>query len=44
MIRQVLLEAGHELHVLNRVRIKGFGWIARTPDDSNPFRGGTADQ
>jgi len=38
-IRNVLIEAGHELQLLNSIAIRGFGWIARLPDDPHPVRG-----
>ena len=38
-IRDVLLDAGHELSLLNSVPVEGFGWITREPGRSLPLRG-----
>jgi aminoglycoside phosphotransferase (APT) family kinase protein len=38
-IRDVLLEAGHELSLLNSIPIEGFGWIMREPGRPLPLRG-----
>jgi Phosphotransferase enzyme family len=37
-VRSVLLEAGYELSILNSVRVEGFGWIVRSPDQAAPLR------